>query len=204
MWTRSYPLDQFIDIPMHLLFLGIQKTTMKQVTLWHSRRSSFEEHADSELDPTHRMQLSWCKVLPYNGNETGGWTSETCLAMSRLNKWFHGGIEKITHEDCVSDLDVLPPSRWLKNHNAAWLRLRGLSTKGLAPELKKRVAHYLSLAVEPSFSHRHLSHTHQKCDVNHPVSNIHACPPDVTGGHRKIDPRSGLMHQSFSNLFSQV
>ena len=24
-WTQSYPLDQFIDVPMHLLFLGIQK-----------------------------------------------------------------------------------------------------------------------------------------------------------------------------------
>ena len=151
-WTRSYPLDQFIDVPMHLLFLGIQKTIMKRVTLWHSRRSAksqFQKYAEGLLDPIYRMRLSWCKVLPYNGNKTGGWISETYLAMARLNKWFYGGIEKITHEDCVSDLDVLPASRWLRKHNVAWLRLRGLSTKGKAPELKKRVAHYLSLPNPP-------------------------------------------------------
>ena len=151
-WTRYYPLDQFIDVLMHLLFLGIQRTIMKRVTLWHSRRSAkstFEQYATGMLDAIYRMRLSWCKVLPYNGNKTAGWISETYLAMSRLNKWFYGGIEKITHEDCVSDLDVLPPSSWLKKHNAAWLRLRGLSTKGLAPELKKRVAHYLSLPNPP-------------------------------------------------------
>ena len=151
-WTRSYSLDQFIDVPMHLLFLGIQKTIMKRVTLWHSRRSAklpFKKYAEGLLDPIYRMRLSWCKVLPYNGNSTGGWISETYLAMSRLNKWYYGGIEKITHEDCVSDLEVLPASRWLRKHNVAWLRLRGLSTKGKAPELKKRVAHYLSLPNPP-------------------------------------------------------
>ena len=152
MWTRHCPLCQFIDVPMHLLFLGIQRTVMKQVTLWHSRRSaksSFEQHANGVLDAMHCMRLSWCKVLPYNGNKTAGWTSETHLAMSRSNKWFHGGIKKIRHKDCVSDLDALPPSCWLRKHNAAWLRLRGLSTKGLAPELKKRVAHHLSLPNPP-------------------------------------------------------
>ena len=121
-WTRHYPLYQFIDVLMHLLFLGIQRTIMKRVTLWHSRRSaksSFEQCANGMPDAMCRMRLSWCKVLPCNGNKTAGWTSETHLAMSRLNKWFYGGIEKITHEDCVSDLDVLPPSLWLKKHKAA-------------------------------------------------------------------------------------
>ena len=94
-----------------------------------SAKSSFEQCANGMPDAMHCMRLSWCKVPPHNGNKTAGWTSETHLAMSRLNKWFCGGIEKITHEDCVSDLDILPPSCWPKKHNAAWLCLRGWAQK---------------------------------------------------------------------------
>ena len=98
-WRRGCSLDQHIDVIMHLLLLGIQKTTMKKIKKWHSLRrsgSNFIEYASGKLDNIQKLNITWCKAMPFKSGKLGGWVSENYLAMTQLNKWFYSGIESIT------------------------------------------------------------------------------------------------------------
>ena len=112
---------------MHLLLLGIQKTTMNRIKLWHTlRRQNFIKYTEGILDDVQKLNLCWCKAIKYKSGKLGGWVSENYLAMARLNKWFYSGIEKITSDDTVRDLQKMiniPQEQWLKKFNIAWLHI---------------------------------------------------------------------------------
>ena len=150
LWRRGCSIDQHIDVIMHLLLLGIQKTTMNRIKLWHSLRRSetnFIRYAAGILENIQKLNISWCKAIAYKTGKLGGWVSENYLAMARLNKWFYSGIEIITSDESVRDLDAMlniPQDRWLKKFNVAWLHIRGLDTSGCYKTVKERVQTYMS------------------------------------------------------------
>ena len=95
-WSRGCSLDQHIDVIMHLLLLGIQKTTMKKIHKQHSLQRSgtnFINYASGKFNHIQKLNITWCKVMPYKSRKLGGWVSENYLAMAQLNKWFYSGIE---------------------------------------------------------------------------------------------------------------
>jgi len=113
LWTKSTMLHQHIDALMHLLMLGVQKTTMIKVKHWHIMRgsqTSFYNYSDGILDSIQSLNLSWCKTVPYKKGKMGGWISESYLAMARLNKWFYSGVNSISYDKAVKELDILPRS----------------------------------------------------------------------------------------------
>ena len=68
LWTQNSKLTQHIDSLMHLLMLGIQKTTMMKIKLWNIKRSSqtsFYNYTNGILESIQDLNLNWCKVLPY-------------------------------------------------------------------------------------------------------------------------------------------
>ena len=137
---------------MHLLMLGVQKTMMNKVKYWHIMRgsqTSFYEYTDGILDSIQELNLSWCKTVPYKKAKMGGWISESYMAMARLNKWFYSGVNSISYDKAVKELDILPRSSWLKEHNTAWLTLRNIDTSGNADDLKKRVKYNCNLPEGP-------------------------------------------------------
>ena len=82
-WDRGITLAQHIDVPMHLLFLGIVKTCIQMVHEWMTKRhkcATFVKYATGALESIQVLGLSWCKCIPYKTGKLGGWISEFFLA----------------------------------------------------------------------------------------------------------------------------
>ena len=90
LWNVNTELDRFIDIPMHLLFLGIIKSTIDWTFEWlklHKVLTSFGNKVDSYHMQIKQLQCSFCKLeLFKNGQEIGtsGWRAENYLALTRI------------------------------------------------------------------------------------------------------------------------
>ena len=87
-WNGKLELKQFVDALMHLIFLGVMKSTKKLISKWiqMSRRTkSFNELTRGLLTPIIEMGLDWCKVIEVES----GWVSDNYLAFARLMKWYY-------------------------------------------------------------------------------------------------------------------
>ena len=129
LWNELIPINVYAEVPMHLLFLGIVKTTISEVNTWLSKRQlmpGFLEFAAPVLHSVKELNLNWCKILPYSSGKFGGWVSENFLALSRLLRWFYSPIEKIPEAPEYEE-PAKHYSTWTKSENLAWLRARGLT-----------------------------------------------------------------------------
>ena len=90
LWNSNTELDRFIDIPMHLLFLGVIKSTIEWTFQWlklHKVLKSFGNKVDSSHMQIKQLQCDFCKIEGFkNGQEMGtsGWRAENHLAFSRI------------------------------------------------------------------------------------------------------------------------
>jgi hypothetical protein len=151
MWTRGTQLTQHIDVPMHLKFLGVVKTSILMVQEWMTKRhknNTFLNYTVGCLEFIQKMGLSWCKCIEYKAGKFGGWVSENYLAIARLLPWFYGAIEHIATDRQFAD-PVGPQKRWTKLENHTWLMIRALDTKGNAAELRDRVHYFMHLLGGP-------------------------------------------------------
>ncbi len=148
LWDRGdVELTSHPDVIMHLLFLGVVKTTVHTVKKWLScigKNKSFLNSNEALLGSFKPFSLDWLRILPFKGPKLGGWVSENYLGFSRIILWFYQNIE-----GAAAIIDNAPPDNiqqknWLLKHNKFWLRSRGLNYDGTAPELSKRVAEYLA------------------------------------------------------------
>ena len=147
LWDRGVDLRQHIDVAMHLLFLGVVKTTIQLVREWAKKRckyQSFLTYCNGTFETVQSLGLSWCRVLPYSSGKLGGWVSENYLAACRLLPWFYCAVDEI-----AADPVFVPPDRpqqnWTSVQNKGWLAARGLDTKGKALEVRTRVKAYMEL-----------------------------------------------------------
>ena len=96
LWARAgVTLDQHVDVPMHLLFLGITKTVVMMVQEWtlgRSKKAAFLRYANAAMLLPIRLGLDWCKVIPFGGGKLGGYVAENYLAVARLSSWFFSPI----------------------------------------------------------------------------------------------------------------
>jgi hypothetical protein len=99
LWARAgVTLDQHVDVPMHLLFLGITKTVVLMVQEWtlgRSKKAAFLRYANAAMSLPVRLGLDWCKVIPFGGGKMGGYVAENYLAVARLSSWFFSPIKLI-------------------------------------------------------------------------------------------------------------
>lgn len=151
MWERDTDVMQHIDVPMHLLFLGILKTSIQMTQEWMTKRhksATFVRYSAGSLEGIQQLGLSWCKCLPYKTGKLGGWVSENYLALGRLLPWFYGGIGDVATDEEFIEPSV-SPKNWTKKQNQAWLAIRALDTKGTAKVLRNRVQHYMTVDGGP-------------------------------------------------------
>jgi hypothetical protein len=143
-WNRGVDLHQHIDVVMHLLFLGVVRTTTEMVQEWSKRRgknAAFVRYLEGTLESLQLLGLDWCRCVPYKSGKFGGWVSENYVAVSRLLTWLFRGIDSIAPDTPTDDPEI-PQRRWNKRQNCHWLSIRGLSVTGSALEVSARVREY--------------------------------------------------------------
>jgi hypothetical protein len=68
LWRRQVPLKTQIDVPMHLLFLGVVQGITGFIHLWLRKQgkfSNFMRLAEVRLNALVKFKLGWLKMLPY-------------------------------------------------------------------------------------------------------------------------------------------
>ena len=90
-------LDQFPCLPMHMLFLGVEKNLMSQTPVLYDRKLCVEErdhwtnltkHMDCVCKSVGDLSLDWCVSMPYTGPlgvGTSGWESENYVGFTRVS-----------------------------------------------------------------------------------------------------------------------
>ena len=145
-WNLSDDLSYFVDVIMHLLFLGVVKATLIEIKEWmkgQDQYKGFKRIANKYNKMLQVLRLQWLPLSLYKTNgKWSGWWSENFLAFSRIMPWFFQDIP-----DLVSDnfKDSKPPSespnerKWQKKHYVHWLQERGLKTSAKVADLHERV-----------------------------------------------------------------
>ena len=140
-WSRGTEMSCHIDVPMHLLFLGITRTCTQQIQEWMKLRGKYQTflaYATGKLEKVQQLHLPWCRSLPYSQGKLGGWVSENYVALAHLMTWFYSMIGFI-----AADPTFVAPNRpqhqWTMVHNRGWLSCRGLDVSGNAEDLRTRV-----------------------------------------------------------------
>jgi hypothetical protein len=134
-WFGNNHVKLYVDVPMHLLFLGVMKSAMIKTTRWLNMKrlyTMFLTFTKDVLEPIERMDLDWCKLLKYPSTEKfGGWVSENFLGMSRICTWFYSLLhflpQTYSYEDPPTDL---PLKEWSTNQLRGWLEARKLPKNG--------------------------------------------------------------------------
>jgi len=109
LWNRGVPLSCHIDVPMHLLFLGIVKATTELVNSWLASKGwnlMVISRTNITMDIIRNLNLTWCRTLSKwskLGSRklcTTGWVSENYLAIARLYVWYYSElITKVMPKD---------------------------------------------------------------------------------------------------------
>ena len=112
-------LDQFPCIPMHLLFLGIEKNLLKQTSDVYDRKSSANErncwtdltnHMGRVQKAVSDLSLGWCVTMPFSGDlkvGSSGWESGHYVAFSRVSLVFFAQLHGADHSATGSTSRVL-------------------------------------------------------------------------------------------------
>ena len=90
LWTRGIELCQHIDVPMHLIFLGVLHTCVQMVHGWMTKRhksASFSCYTKNSPECIQKLNISWCKCIACKSGNFGGWVSENYLS---LVGYYHG------------------------------------------------------------------------------------------------------------------
>ena len=153
-WFGKNHIKLYVDVPMHLLFLGVTKSAMIKTTRWlHMKRlySTFLSFTKDILEPIDRMNLDWCKLLKYPSTEKfGGWVSENYLGMARLCTWFYSLLHFLPQTEEYQDPpEALPLSEWSRNQLRGWLDARKLPKNGKISDMIETIQGYKDTSTEP-------------------------------------------------------
>ena len=98
-WYNQNDLTIYVNVPMHLLMLGMVKSVMIKIGKWlrdKNLNSKFIKLTDGILGSIKSLNVEWCKILEYpKTDKTGGWVSENFLAMGRIGLWFYSLLNHI-------------------------------------------------------------------------------------------------------------
>ena len=143
--SKEDSLSLFVDVPMHLLFLGVVKSTLGSINIWLKQQRMFSDFKTKAaiLDGLmSEVRLDWLPVLAYRAGGFGGWVSENYLAFSRIMAWFfqHTPLLRALLETSEPP-SARPSAAWKKPHYVHWLEkrnqtfLRGATIKTLSLQI---------------------------------------------------------------------
>ena len=92
LWSRDVPFDAHIDVPMHLLCLGIIKSVVILIHDWAvawKKGHLLGLACESNLEIIKHMHMSWAPAVPYSNGKLGGWVSENFLVLCKIMPWFY-------------------------------------------------------------------------------------------------------------------
>jgi hypothetical protein len=148
-WSYNSDFSTFTDVPMHLLFLGITKSTIMMVQEWMKRssiHSKFFQKVQLVNQSIQSLQLCWCKVRPFSDQNFGGWVSENYLDMARIIPWFYSVFYRmdmsVQYADTVTDSKT-----WSQQIYYNWLKARSLNVHGDKNMLRNRVLSFQRLPM---------------------------------------------------------
>ena len=144
-WTRGATVDMCLNLLMHLIFLGVNRSSTKETMEWlgiRRRQASFNRFATGLLQKIECLQLDWCRIIAFRKETFGGWLSENWLGLSRVMKWFFSRLDDLS-EDRPYDEPSAHPSSWKKDELKDWLRAHGLPRSGNKDYLEEQVLRYI-------------------------------------------------------------
>ena len=94
-WFAPVGIELCVDVPIHLLFLGIMKDVNRITMQWCSTiniESSIIRQISKYFNIIFEMKLEWLKIIPIGLSNFCGWVSENWLALSRISKWIYSVV----------------------------------------------------------------------------------------------------------------
>jgi hypothetical protein len=154
--TWCYPgvsIFEHIDVIMHLMFLGIVSTVLKEtVFLWlkaHRLMSDLAQLTRKPLTELDLMSLAWCKALIINDAGTlGSAVSENYLCYCRLGKWLFGCSSILRATDLVYSDPCRPLETYTVVQIKAWYSAREIPLPRLDNNEELKVQFLEDNAVE--------------------------------------------------------
>jgi hypothetical protein len=144
LWDHGVQLEQHIDVVMHLLFLGVVRTTLEMVQEWSKRRgknAAFIRYLEGTLESLQVLDIDWYRCMANKSGKFGVWVLENYVGASRLLTWLYSCIDTIA-PDLSFEEPTIQQNKWTRRQNSTWLSIRGLTTSGMAQEVSERVKHY--------------------------------------------------------------
>jgi len=114
LWNSlSHNLEDVVDSPMHLLFLGVVKSTMYYVSEFVKLRKishAYETLMRHKIRCIHDVyKLDWFVLIDFKhcGDtlDTTGWLAENYIAFSRIFLWFVSSLRVIKDQRIFSSID---------------------------------------------------------------------------------------------------
>jgi hypothetical protein len=111
-WDQPFPMDAFIDSPMHMLFLGVVKSVMtelKQYAISYKKNAAFIQHANELLKSVRDYHTSFCRIELFGKEDsttfTPGWLSDNYVSFARIMPVVCGILldDLMTPTDCRDD-----------------------------------------------------------------------------------------------------
>lgn len=128
-YNSSLSLNQFVDPPLHLIALGLVKTTFKVIDIWttnRGRKTEFLRIVKPELMQIQNLDLDWCEVISKNyGGKYGGWISDNYMALARISPWLYLSILVLTEPEPYTE-PTTPVDKWRVQDCRGYLKLRGI------------------------------------------------------------------------------
>ena len=112
-WEQPFPMDAFIDSPMHMLFLGVVKSILdelKDYALSYHKRAAFIDRANPVIESIRKYHLAFCRLELFGKKDsstlTPGWLSDNCVSFARIMPMICGILldDVINPKDSRDDL----------------------------------------------------------------------------------------------------
>jgi hypothetical protein len=144
-WSLYSDPSIYVDVLMHLLFLGVVKTTITMLAEWMSSQGKNAEFLRRSVDKNKLLQalkIDWIKWEDYGA--FGAWVSESYMGFSRVMLWFYQDLDKFEVGGADSRHEDAPPTEkpdksWTKRHYEWWLKDRGMKAQRLSSDGKEAV-----------------------------------------------------------------
>lgn len=145
-WNAGEDISIYVDAPMHLLFLGIIKSSLFSLKKWLEKKSyltDFLERSEAFNRKLDQVKLDWLRIEDFREGKFGAWVSENFVAFSRILLWFFQDVGALIREE-LEGPDSEPPSdtpnyRWRRKHCRRWLHDRDLKFEGKVDEMKAHI-----------------------------------------------------------------
>jgi hypothetical protein len=222
-------IEDFPDVPMHLLFLGIVKTTLNTVHSFIKQNkvsTIFETLMKRTLSPIIReYKLDWLVLMEFKMNgstdslESTSWVSENFLAFSRILKWFVSSLRGLNDRNTYRTRSILkkPIKLWKKNDLLMFSERHSILDTYVAEsskpvDLRRIITEYIRNNQNAVNSHVEQNDT-SRCTVEDIIklaSGLHdflhatMCPFDILSSRNKIERHVRIfltqLHKIASNL----